>query len=68
MIAYDSDHTASFEDDATYDQALKDELSLLQNAIAKGLPNEVSVYCFYLPMASKETLVSAFDKKLGAYS
>jgi hypothetical protein len=68
MIAYDSDHTANFEDDESYNGALRVELLTFQTNFANALPREISIYCFYCPMDSKAALVAAFDAKLGAFT
>jgi hypothetical protein len=67
LIAYDSENTASFADDATYDRALQPELKAFQQKIAEGLARSISIYCFYCPMDAKEALIREFDKKLGAF-
>lgn len=67
LIAYDSSVTASFEDDASYNAALLKEFATFQKSLA-GLATNVSVYCFYFPMNSKQLLVDSFDKKLGGYT
>jgi uncharacterized protein DUF1837 len=68
LIAYNSDHTANFEDDDSYNDALQMELLTFQRRVAGGLPGEISIYCFYCPMDSKAELTDAFDKKLGAFT
>jgi hypothetical protein len=67
LIAYDSRHTATFDNDEAYNQALQAELQAFQKKIATGLPQSISIYCFYCPMDTKETLIREFDKKLGAF-
>jgi hypothetical protein len=68
LIAYDSDHTASFEDDESYNEALQEELLAFQETIARRLPRALSIYCFYCPMDSKDALIREFDRKLGAFA
>lgn len=67
LIAYDSRHSSTFENDEVYTSSLRSEIALFQTAFASKLPSSLSVYCFYLPMDSKKKLIETFDKKLGAY-
>ena len=68
LIAYDSPHTAKFEDDRSYDSALRGELVAFQEMLNRGLPRQLSAYCFYFPMDSKASLITAFDQKLRAFT
>jgi hypothetical protein len=67
LIAYDSTVTASFEDNKSYDEALLAEMAKFQKSLG-GLTTNISAYCFYVPMNSKQLLVDSFDKKLGGFA
>lgn len=67
LIAYDTKHAPSYEDDISYDTAIRAELTSFQAALSKTVPKEISFYSFYVPMDSKRKLIDAFDAKLGAY-
>ena len=67
LIAYDSESAASFSDGEVYDKGLLQEIKEFQSAFAMRLPADLSIYCFYFPMNSKEKLVSEFDRRLGAF-
>ena len=68
LIAYNSNHTAAYNDDITYNKRVLAEIEAFQKRFKQKLPNDLSVYCFYVPMDSKEALIRSFDKKLGGYS
>lgn len=68
LIAYDSTNTANFEDDYSYESALRSELVVFQEMLGRGLPRQLSAYCFYFPMDSKASLITAFDQKLRAFT
>jgi hypothetical protein len=65
LIAYDSASTASYSDDSSYNEALLTEIAQFQTALSTKLPTNISLYCFYFPMHTKQTLVQQFDKRLG---
>jgi len=68
LIAYDSKHTASYKNDDSYNNDIIAELAAFQSRFSNGLPKDLSIYCFYVPMSSKVALIKSFDKKLSAYS
>jgi hypothetical protein len=67
LIAYDSQNTASFENEDGYNEKLLLEFAKFQTKFSEGIPEQVSAYCFYVPMDTKKKLIAAFDKKLGAF-
>ncbi|MCK1485914.1 DUF1837 domain-containing protein [Bradyrhizobium sp. 193] len=67
LIAYNSDSCASFVSDVTYDQSLKIEVERLRASLANRISTDITLHCFYFPMATKKLLIDSFDKKLGAY-
>jgi hypothetical protein len=67
LIAYDSASTASYSDDNSYNEALLTEIAQFQSALSTKLPTNISLYCFYFPMHTKQTLVQQFDKRLGGF-
>jgi len=68
LIAYDSRNTSEFSNDSDYNKAIEKEVLHFQASILKRLPTNVSIYCFYLPMNSKQSLIDSFDKKLGGFT
>jgi len=67
LIAYDSANTASYNDDNSYDEALRTEITQFQRALSTKLRTNISLFCFYFPMSSKESLIDQFDRRLSGY-
>lgn len=68
MIAYNSEHASSYQEDISYNNNILSEIMAFQKRFKGSLPKNISIYCFYVPMDSKQSLVASFDKKLGGYS
>jgi hypothetical protein len=67
LIAFDCDSTASYVDDTSYNEALSAEIKKLQRSLLSKLPTDISIFCFYFPMATKDTLVAHFDSRLSGF-
>jgi Cap4 SAVED domain len=67
LIAYDSDSASAYKDDTSYNGALAVEIKKLQRSLLTKLPADISVFCFYFPMHTKEALISQFDRRLGGF-
>lgn len=67
LIAFDCKSTATYVDDDSYNEALSVEIAKLQQSLSSKLPADVSFFCFYFPMATKESLITHFDRRLSGY-
>jgi len=67
LIAYDSPSAAKYENDNSYNDGLGEELTKLQRALSKGLPTNLSMFCFYFPMHTKKVLIEHFDKRISGF-
>lgn len=67
LIAYNSASASSYEDDHSYDTALLSEVTKFQKTLSEKLPSNVSIFCFYLPMHTKQSLINSFDERLKGF-
>jgi hypothetical protein len=67
LIAYNSSSASSYRDEQSYDSALMSETTKLQKVLSAKLPTNISMYCFYFPMDTKEKLIASFDERLGGF-
>ena len=65
-ILCDSDSaTAALQHDATYISAVESEMEKLAKSLNdSGLPASLRMLLVYIPLATKESLVAAFDQRL----
>jgi hypothetical protein len=74
LLTYDSSCVASHKScDNKYEDAFKAELEVhhakFLDALAKnkGVPKEIAIHLFLLPLAAKEALIAAFNEKLKSW-
>jgi Cap4 SAVED domain len=67
LIAYDSASASNYKDEQSYNAALSLEVRKLQASLSNKFPANISMFCFYLPMHTKQSLIESFDERLKGF-